>query len=280
MCRELFKMKKKILLMLLLISWNPLLSMTSTAVGVNNSEVVILEYWKFENGKSTNDMLIYNPTNTDISVVFKKRTHNNSFLRKDTLFSVQRIKPNDYVLVHKISDKFGKLDERYSEVFVNDKYAGLYIVENKKTVPINKIKDGIIINQTSNLGQYHQFEIIYERLNFKGDQPQSIDIVFGESEFQTLSFSKGAVYNPWNINFTNIKTEKLNIIQEENYDLFLTSTGEKGSLKLTLNNSNTKKKLIDRIFHCRYAGEIAMGFLIFKFNDIDFGSKSKYHELE
>ena len=275
MRRKLFRMKKIIILALLLISWNTLLSSSSKAGGVNSSKVVILEYWRFENGKSSNEMIIYNPTESIIEVIFKKRTNNNSDLKSDTLHTIQRIKPNNYVLLHEISDKFRKLHEDHIQVLINGKYAGVYTVGEKINAPLTKINKGIIINQLANNGSEQPFEIIYEELNFKGSQSQNIEIVFGESKFHSVSFNKGEDYNPESIDFTNIKAEKLNIVQKDNYDLFLTSTGEIGNLKLTLNSSSTKKKLKGRLLHFRFSNQNSMGYLIFKFNYIDFGSKRK-----
>jgi hypothetical protein len=276
-------MKKVILILTLLVNLN-ILWCSTLGVGVNSDKVVIWEYWKVSDGKANNEMLIYNPTNSYIHVVFRKWYHiregepERIYTEEDVLLRIKRLNPNNYVLFDAATSEIRELHKGLIEVFVNDKSAGLYDMSVKNEPPKAKIKNGIIINQTSNVGILFQYEIIYETLHFKKNKNFRARVEYLNENFYSSGFPKGKELNPHNIGLADIKFSELKLVSMENFDISFASTGTIGCFEVTFTNLNSKRKIQQRSFNHmidKGTGQ-TIGFNIP--NNVYFTKKGKYRK--
>lgn len=248
------KMKKAIsILILILVSKTVWCS--QIAVGVDRSKVVILEYWKFEDGEGDNEMMIFNPTNEGINVVFrkwyrrKKDEPERVYTESDILLRTKKIKPNRYLQFEDAAAEIREIYKGLIEVIVNGKKVGLYDLARKEKKPRAIIERGIVFNQRSNTGGYLQYEIIYDGLKFQKNKSRRVKVAYLEKEFYSSGFVKGEKYNPHNIGIENITVDNLKIGERENFDLDLVATGELGTFEVTFTNLLFRKRIVQRNFN-------------------------------
>lgn len=246
---------KKAISILILILISKTVWCSQIAVGVDRNKVIIWEYWKYVDGKGNNEMMIFNPTDERINVVFrkwyrkKKDEPERIYTENDILLQAKKIRPNQYLQFQKAATEIREIHRGLIEVLVNGKKVGLYDLARNEKKPRTKIEKGIIINQRSNTGGYLQYEIIYDRLKFKRNKPYKVKVAYLEKEFHSSGFVKGEKFNPYKIGIENITVDNLIIGDRENFDLDLVSTGELGTFEVSFSNLQFKDRIIQRNFN-------------------------------
>ncbi len=276
-------MKKIILILATLMVWN-IAWCSQIGIGVDASRVVIWEYWKFSNGKEGNELMVYNPMDSSINVVFRKWYQKKEgepdriYTEGDVLLRIKRLNSNNYALFETATTEIRGLHKGLIEVLVNGKSAGLYDILRKIEPPKAKIKNGIIINQISNSGGALQYEIIYEDLQFKKNKSHRARIEYLKEDFYSSGFIKGEKFNPNNIGLKDISVLNVNLGTKENFDLSLVSTGKLGSFEVTFTNLRTKQKILQRNFNHMVNKGTGQTIAFNIPNRICFNKKKKYRK--
>ncbi len=251
-------------------------------VGVDRTKVVIWEYWKITDGAGENEMLLYNPMETPIEVVFRKWYQRKPgeperiYTEEDVLLRINKIKPDRYALFATATSEIRDLHRGLIEVLVNGKSAGLYGMPAEKKYPKTRIKNGIIINQNSNTGNFLEYEIVYEALVFTKHENLRARVVYLQEKFLSSGFVTGEKHNPDGIGLADIAVENLEIRNEEGYDLCFAATGKPGGFEVTLVKPGSPRKILWRgLMHLKDKGTgQASAFNIP--NEISFTGKKHY----
>ena len=230
-------MKNIFIALVFLICNNPLWC-SQVVIGVDSDKIIIWEYWKFDQGLENHEMMIFNPSEEKVDVVLRKwypKVENmpaREYLASDVLLSIDQLKPNDYRL---FDDPTLVMRTNYSgliEVLVNGEFAGLYALTRTTKPPVSKIEDGIVVNQSANIGEYYPCEIIYESLQFKRNSNRRVKVLFPQEHFFGAGFMKGEKFNPDEIGLENVTTSDVEVVAKEDFDVYFAPTSEGGFFTL------------------------------------------------
>ena len=275
---------KQILACTLIIVFNSTLWGTTIYVGVNIDKIVILEYWKFENGIETNEVVIYNPTEEEISIEFKKYNYKKQnwlkrLFTRNTLLKVKKLESGDYFIYEKFRSNVMNKSNGTVEVVINDIEIGLYGISRNSKKPISKLQNGIVVNQQINNGRNLIYEMVYNQLNFNSAKTLNVEIKFNDPKFQKMGFplskNNNEYYNDDKIEFEIIEASNLNVEKEESFKFIISYKDHPGSIKLVLSNNKSNKRISQ--YYCYFKTTNGEGYKrLFTPNFVKFNDHSKY----
>lgn len=246
-------MKKVITALVFLICNNPLWC-SQVVIGLDSDKIIIWEYWKFDEGLENHEMMIFNPSGEKVDVVLRKwypKAENmpaREYLASDVFLSVDQLKPNDYRLFDDPTPRMRKYYSGLIEVLVNGEFAGLYALTRTPKPPVNKIEDGIVINQSTNIGEYYPYEIIYESLQFKRNSNPGVKVLFPQEHFFGAGFIEGEKFNPDKIGLEGVAASNVEIVAKEGFDVYCVPTSKGGFLALSFVISGEAARILQRNF--------------------------------
>lgn len=253
-------MMKKILIVFLVFCYVPAQA-SSTIIGVDRSKVILWEFWKCEKSKITNEFLIYNPRDQEISITIRKYKSPReddvelTYEKSDTILVIKKLKPYDYKFSP--SNVLRDRHEGWIEIMVNNKRCGTYVISPKVTLPKTKLKNGIISNVRMNVGKELGYEISYSRLKFKRCKKRTANVLFPNTNYKHAGFPKGEKYNPWDVKILDFKTYNLKQTSNNSYD-FKTEPEEntnEGRIKIAFLIKKWKnRRFLQRNFSCHFHG--------------------------
>ena len=264
----------------MLLTLNASLWSTSIFVGVDANKIVIWEYWKFVDGVAQNEVFIYNPTDEDISIEFrkyhyKKQNWIQKLFTKNCLMKIEQLKAGDYILYKHFRSKVISKSNGTIRVLVNGKRIGLYGITPKSRMPVPLLEKGIIINQQLNNGRNLMFETVYDRLKFEPGTTLNAKIQYVDSTFTRMGFPGHGENNPDDIEFEMLEVDKLQVEKTLEHQFMISSIGEKGSMRMNFSNKKPKKRISQ--FICYFKSRYSEGSQRFCIpNEIDFGDNEKY----
>lgn len=221
-----------------------------TPIGLNNKYIDVVEYWKFEDNIRSHEMLICNRTKNKVDVVIRKwhtRPINAEpiYRANDTLLVLNKLKGGGFYILKNLRDRCTGL----IEVFVNDKSTGLYELSSGDHEPISEIKDGIIINQTPNVGTFKEYELIYSKLNFKREKTVACKVRYTTTDFYK-SFFKGTNSKYKQAEIISFTTKNLKEVRIEKSDnLYLEPSDELGEFEVIFQTNKMRKRITGRNFY-------------------------------
>ncbi|MDF1696695.1 MAG: hypothetical protein P1U56_12715 [Saprospiraceae bacterium] len=247
-------------------------------VGLNSKEIVIMEYWKFEDGIGSHEALIYNPTDTVQDIEFRKYHYNTQnwvqrLFSRNKLYQIKGLQSGEYVLYKDFRSNIMDKSSGTIEVHINKKKVGLYGVNIHPKRPDHTCKEGIIINQSVNRGQDLLFEAIYDQLTFDQDTELAVEIKYIDTSFQEMVFPLPGDDNPDSIQMDLIDSNDLMVMKTIVYAFKVFREEELGRLKVAFSNINSKTRLAG--FTSNFTSRNAIGFIRFylpywlDFNDAD-----------
>jgi len=255
---------------------------TTIFVGVDSDIIVIWEYWKFEDGIKTNEVFIYNPTDKEISIEFKKYHYKkqNWFKRlfsKNSLLKIKSLKAGDYLLYKQFRSTVMGRSNGTIEVLVNDEKIGLYGGTKKSNMPIGKIQNGIIINQLFNNGQNLFYETVYNQLKFNENSELNAEIKYVDTTFSKMGFPLPGNNNDDEIVLNIIGVDNLNVEKNKDYQFIVSSAGKTGILRLNFANNKSKMRISQLM--CNFKATYSEGLTRFCIpKNISFEEASRYYE--
>ena len=272
---------KLLLTSFLLLAFNAASWSTSIFVGFDANKLVIWEYWRFEEGVGQNEIFIYNPTDEDISIEFrkyhyKKQNWIQKLFTKNCLLKIERLKAGDYILYKDFRSKVIGKAKGTIRVLVNNKRIGLYGITSKSRTPMTKIQEGIIVQQKMNNGRDLMYETVYNQLKFDPGSPLNAKINYVDSNFTRMGFPLPGENNPDNIEFKISEVDKLEIENSTEYQFMVSGRGEKGSMLINFTNKKPKRRISQ--FICFFKASNSEGTQWFCLpNDIDFSDFTKFY---
>lgn len=229
---------------------------STTVIFVDRTKVEIYEYWKFVEGEASPELLLYNPTDEPISVVFRKKYRQNQneldeyALSGDVLLRIYRIRPNDYALfADALTQIRAEYDKQLIEVLVNGENAGTYSLHRKPKKPSTLLQNGLVFNTVPNNGDLLPYELVYEQLDFRRKDDATVRIEFLEGDFYQAGFPEGEKFNNQGIAVAALDNTNMNLEQDEDFALSGRPLSKPASLLVRCSTDRSRRRVMSRDFN-------------------------------
>lgn len=158
------------------------------AIGLSSESIYVLEYWKFQDSTLSHNTLINNHSDVDVEVIVRKWKQPNQFNPKpkyekqDTLLFLENLKAGQLYSSTVLNDGYTGL----IEIFVDQLSIGLYESYRNRRRPKNEMENGLVFNQSLNIGSELAFDIVYFQLNFENQPTVPCQVLFVYPDFHSV----------------------------------------------------------------------------------------------